>query len=117
MGSSTTLSGGEKTCDGSMDISLASTFRVWRREATVLRRGADSNVSVVFLRGDAFVFFGAGVNSSSSSPFRVRLLIIEFSTSEPESSSMTVFRRLAARREGRTGDVSAMVRNKCAVGG
>jgi hypothetical protein len=108
MGSSTTLSGGEKTCDGSMDDSLTSTFFVCLRDATVLRRGAVSDVSIVFLRGDALIF-GAGVNSSSSSLIRDRLAT-EFSTSEPESSSMTVFRREAARRDSRAGEVSAMAR-------
>lgn len=116
IGSSTTLSGGEKTCDGSMDLSLASTFLVCRREATVLLFGAISPASTVFLRGDPLVLFVAGVNSSSSSLFRVRLTT-EFSISEPESSSITVFRRAAARLDGRAGDVSAMARSqKCCRG-
>lgn len=92
--SGATLSGGLKTCEGSTD-SLALdclAVLVLGVAATVLRLG------------DARVFFGAGVNSSSSlSSLR---LIVLFSISELSSSSTTTFLLEATRRDGRSGDAA-----------
>lgn len=91
-GSSATLSGGLKTCEGSTD-SLA------RDRLTVLVLGVAATVR---RRGDARVFFGAGVNSSSS----LSSLTMLFSTSESSSSSTTTLLLEAVRREGRSGDAA-----------
>lgn len=91
-GSSATLSGGLKTCEGSTD-SLA------RGRLAVLVLGVAATVR---RRGDARVFFGAGVNSSSSLSSLTMLL----STSESSSSSTTTFLLEAVRREGRSGDAA-----------
>lgn len=96
---STTLSGGLNICDGSTD-SLKRAFRV----RPVVRGVAGS--SVVFLREGALVVLaGAGVNSSSFSSGR-RLMIVLSSSSD----SSTTLRRVAIRREGRTGDSVDIVR-------
>lgn len=91
-GSSATLWGGLKTCEGSTD-SLA------RGRLAVLVLGVAATVR---RRGDARVFFGAGVNSSSS----LSSLTMLFSTSESSSSSTTTFVLEAVRREGRSGDAA-----------
>jgi len=91
-GSSATLSGGLKTCEGSTD-SLA----LDRLAVLVLGVAA-----TVLRRGDARVFLGAGVNSSSS----LSSLTMLFSTSESSSSSTTTFLLEAVRREGRSGDAA-----------
>ena len=96
-GSSTTLSGGLKICEGSTD----SPVRV-RRPAAARLRGVVASPAV-FRRGDLVVLAAAGVNSSSSSSSCLRLTTV-FSTSDPLSSSTTTFRRLAALLEGRSGE-------------
>lgn len=93
IGSGATLSGGLKTCEGSTD-SLA----LLRLAVLVLGVAA-----TVRRRGDARVFLGAGVNSSSSSLSSLTML---FSTSESSSSSTTTFLLEAVRREGRSGDAA-----------
>lgn len=96
-GSSTTLSGGLKICEGSAD----SIARVCRR-AAVLLFGVVASPTVLRL-GDRTFFAGAGVNSSSSSSSLVWSIML-FSTSELPSSCTTGRRRAAARRVGRSGD-------------
>jgi hypothetical protein len=92
-GSPASLCGGLKICEGSTD-SLALVRLAVLGVAAVL--------AAVLRRGDARVFFGAGVNSSSSlSSCR---LIVLLSISELSSSSSTTFLLEAARREGRSGD-------------
>jgi hypothetical protein len=91
-GSGATLSGGLKTCVGSTD-SLA------RGRLAVLVLGVAATVR---RRGDARVFFGAGVNSSSS----LSSFTMLFSTSESSSSSTTTFLLEAVRREGLSGDAA-----------
>lgn len=103
-GSSTTLSGGLKICEGSIiDGSTESPVRV-RRAAAVRRRGVVAVVHIVFRLGDDRT--GAGVNSSSSPCCWLATL---FSTSELPSSSTTTLRRAAARLEGRSGDAADIV--------
>lgn len=106
MVSATPSGGGLKTCDGSIDASVASPTCVFRLLATVRLRLVVS--PIVFLRGDARELFGAGVKASSSSSSCCRLTTL-FSTSEPSSSSTTTFRRLAARRDGLTGESAISV--------
>lgn len=93
-GSGATLSGGLKTCDGSTDSLALDCLAV-----------LDLGVAATVLRlGDARVFFGAGVNSSSSlSSLR---LIVLFSISELSSSSTTTFLLEATRRDGLSGDAA-----------
>lgn len=98
-GSSSTLSGGLKICEGSTD----SVARVCLRAAVRLRGVVAS--PAVFRLGDRIVFAGAGVKSSSSSG---AWLVIVFSMSELSSSTMTL-RRAATRRDGRSGDAFDMV--------
>lgn len=112
-GSSVTSSGGGlKTCDGSIDDST-----VVRRAAVRLRVVASPSV---FRLGDPLLVLGAGVNSSSSSSSSSRLLTTLCPPSDPSSSSSstTTFLRVAARREGRTGESAMSVRGVlwcCAV--
>jgi hypothetical protein len=101
-GSSATLSGGLKIWLGSTD-SLA---RVVLR-ATVRRFGVVASPPAVFRLGDRVVRAGAGVKSSSSSSSCCRLTTL-FSMSELLSSSTTTFLRVAARREGLSGDAMAI---------
>lgn len=101
-GSSTTLSGGLKICEGSTD-SLA----LFCRRAAVRLLGVVASPAV-FLLGDRVLFAGAGVKSSSSSSSPVWLTTL-FSMSELPSSWMTGRRRAAARREGRSGDAADIV--------
>lgn len=97
-GSSITLSGGLKICEGSTD-----SLTLVRLAAAVLLLGVVASPTV-FLRGERVAFAGAGVKSSSSSPSSCLRLIAVFSISEPSSSSTMTFRRPAARRDGRSGD-------------
>jgi hypothetical protein len=94
-GSGATLSGGLKTCVGSTDS-------LTRTRLVLLVLGV---AATVFLRGDARVPFGAGVNSSPS----LSSLIMLFSTSDSSSSSTTTFLLEVARREGRSGDAADIV--------
>lgn len=102
--SPTTLSGGLKICDGSMEDASMLSRAIVRRAAVVLLFGVAS--PTVFRRGEALEDFGAGVKSSSSSSCCVGMTT--FSTSDPSSSSTTTFLRDAARRDGLT-DESAML--------
>ena len=108
IGSSATLSGGLKICDGSIcDGSITESPVLARLPAAARLRGVGAALAV-FRRGDARVLLaGAGVNSSSFSSSCVRLATL-FSMSELLSSSTTIFRRVAARREGRSGDAVDM---------
>ncbi len=101
IGSSTTLSGGLKICEGSTDSLACVCLRV------AVRRFGVVAGSAVRRRGDRIDFAGAGVKSSSSSPSCCRVAML-FSMSELPSSSATTFRRVAARREGRSGDAADM---------
>ena len=99
IGSSTTLSGGLKICDGSTDSDA-------RVLLALLRLGVPVSVLVVLRRGEARVLLaGAGVNSSSSSSSCL-LLATVFSMSELSSLSTTTFLRVAARRDGLSGEAA-----------
>ena len=104
-GSSTTLSGGLKICDGSIcETSICDASTVRLAPAARLRGVVAVAVPVVLRLGDARVVrAGAGVNSSSSAA--CAWLITVFSTSELLSSSTTTLRR-AARRTGRSGEAA-----------
>lgn len=95
-GSPASLCGGLKICEGSTD-SLAPI------RLAVLALGVAAVLAAVLRRGDARVFFGAGVNSSSSLSSCLRLNVL-LSMSELSSSSSTTFLLEAARRDGRSGD-------------
>lgn len=99
-GSPASLCGGLKICEGSTD-SLALV------RLAVLVLGVAAVLAAVLRRGDARVFFGAGVNSSSSLSSCLRLIVL-LSMSELSSSSSTTFLLEAARREGRSGDAFDM---------
>lgn len=103
-GSSATLSGGLKICDGSItDGSTDSPVFVRLLPAARLR-GVVAVAPVVFRLGDERVLrAGAGVDSASSSSSCWRLAML-FSMSELLSSSTITLRRAAARRDGRSGE-------------
>jgi hypothetical protein len=96
-GSPVSLCGGLKICEGSTD-SLALV------RLAVLVLGVAAVLAAVLRRGDARVFFGAGVDSSSSLSSCLRLIVLVSMSELSSSSSSTTFLLEAARREGRSGD-------------
>jgi hypothetical protein len=74
----------------------------------VLALGVAAVLAAVLRRGDARLFFGAGVNSSSSLSSCLRLIVL-LSISELSSSSSTAFLLEVARRDGRSGDAFDIV--------
>ena len=93
------VSSGSNICDGSM---LSPVFARLVR-ATVRGVGGTPVVVLLFVRRG--LRCGAGVNSSASSSGGSSCITV----SSPSDSSTTIFFLLAALREGRVGDIEAIV--------
>lgn len=93
------LSSGSKICEGSMPSP------VFARRLRAALRGVGGTSAVVFRLDDFLgLRFGAGVKSS---PLSSWVFCGTFSCSSSDASTMTL-RRVAARREGRVGEIVAI---------